>query len=311
MAQIIFNVLAVVNNKPTITNVNINTWNRNVYSFTLANFTTDANFNDPEGDSLEKVKVVSLPTQGTLVYGNSNIAVTISQEFTSSEINSGVLKFICPNINNSATSPFNFSVSDTGSSTFSDVKSCVVTSDVLSNYGFAITTSADLTTSQVESIKTNWNSRDNSSYWNFNLGVLQNAALYPDSPIYTGLSADSIVIESFQDDIILTNSFSPWSPLATWSPNPSGYVQKQLLDSSNTPITLPYTISVTGNTATSDIGVKVNFASGELLVPTTVGSPYSAYSFSFRRLIVGYKIYSGGIAQTPTLYFLWYRGLTT
>jgi hypothetical protein len=180
--------------------------------------------------------------------------------------------------------------------------------EVVSSLGFALTTSQDLNFS-TGSILVNWNSKNINSYDNFNLGVLQQRDPYINSIIYDGLPADNIVIESFQDDIILANSFNPWStPIAIWSPPPVGYIQKQLLDSSNNPIVLPYTISVSGNAPVDNIGLKVNTVSGELKTPTTVGTPYSTYPFAFRRMIIGYKIYSGGVAQTDTIYFMWYTG---
>lgn len=180
--------------------------------------------------------------------------------------------------------------------------------EVVSSLGFALTTSQDLNFT-AEPIIVNWNSKNINTYNNFNLGVLRQRDPYINSIIYEGLPADNIVIESFQDDIILANSFDPWgTPLAVWSPPPAGYNQKQLVDSSNNPITLPYTIPVSGNTPTNNIGVKVNTGDSEVAVPTTIGTPYSAYPFAFRRMIIGYKIYSGGIAQTDTVYFMWYIG---
>lgn len=180
--------------------------------------------------------------------------------------------------------------------------------EVVSSFGSVTTTSTD-SNFFGETIVANWNAKNSSSYSNFNLGVLQQRDPYSNSIIYDGLPADSIVIESFQDDLILANTFDPWStPIAIWSPPPSGYIQKQLLDSSNNVITFPYTIPLSGNAPVNNIGIKVNTSVGELAVPTTIGTAYSAYPFAFRRMIIGYKVYSGGVAQTPTYYFMWYKG---
>ena len=183
--------------------------------------------------------------------------------------------------------------------------------EVVSSFGSATNTEKDLEFFG-NPIVVNWNSKNSSSYDNFNLGVLQQRDPYSNSIVYDGLPADNIVIESFQDELILANSFDPWStPVAIWSPLPPGYNEKQLLDSSDNVITLPYTIPVSGNTPVDNIGLKVNTINGEVSVPTTFGTSYSSYQYAFRRMIIGYKIYSGGVAQTDIIYFMWYTGSFT
>ncbi|WP_027359891.1 DUF4347 domain-containing protein [Desulforegula conservatrix] len=101
-------ILVVANNKPTAANKIINMNENSSHVFTASEF----NFSDVDaGDSLQKVKLTTLPAAGTLVL--SNVAVTINQEVTAADITAGNLKFTP--VANAFASPyatFNFEVSD-------------------------------------------------------------------------------------------------------------------------------------------------------------------------------------------------------
>jgi hypothetical protein len=88
-------------------------------TFTSSMFTTGTvpAYNDPEGDSPSKVKIIDLPSTGTLVF--NGVDVVANQELSVSEIDLGYLIF---NPDLSITSlqviSFNFAVSDLGSGIF-------------------------------------------------------------------------------------------------------------------------------------------------------------------------------------------------
>ncbi|BFM38258.1 choice-of-anchor I family protein [Synechocystis sp. LKSZ1] len=73
---------AAVNTPPTVVNVAITGNEDSLIPFSLANFT--AGFTDVDGNPLTKVKIVSLPNNGTLRLGDTNVAV--GQEITSAAV---------------------------------------------------------------------------------------------------------------------------------------------------------------------------------------------------------------------------------
>ena len=80
--------------------------------FTGREFTND--YQDPEGDPIENIKILSLPENGFLVY--DSIGVIIGQEIPLSGIQSGLLEYVpilpCDKLKKDS---FDFTVSDTGS----------------------------------------------------------------------------------------------------------------------------------------------------------------------------------------------------
>lgn len=88
-------------------------------TFTASDFTdgTVPAYNDPEGDSPSKIKILDLPNRGTLQF--NGVDVVANQEITVSEIDSGYLVWVPDLLNNlSVNTSFNFAVSDTGSGQF-------------------------------------------------------------------------------------------------------------------------------------------------------------------------------------------------
>lgn len=84
-------------------------------------FTTDTfpSYYDPEGDNPAAIKILTLPSEGLLVYGQNNNAVSVGQIFTIQEIDSGILKYQTnQTVINDITTSFNFAVSDEGSNLF-------------------------------------------------------------------------------------------------------------------------------------------------------------------------------------------------
>tara|TARA_R110000796_G_scaffold181330_1_gene297842 strand:- start:8870 stop:9607 length:738 start_codon:yes stop_codon:yes gene_type:complete len=88
--------------------------------FTLANFTTETTpaFADPEGDALEAIKITTLPSQGTLKKGVTD--VILNEEITSAELTAGDLTYVSDGTDTDGYSDgfMEFLVSDDGSSTF-------------------------------------------------------------------------------------------------------------------------------------------------------------------------------------------------
>jgi len=87
--------------------------------FTVADFTTKTTppYADPEGDFPSKVKILTLPANGTLKFNGTNVIV--NQEVTVAEIASGYLVYV-PDllVETLQNLTFNFSVSDVGSGLF-------------------------------------------------------------------------------------------------------------------------------------------------------------------------------------------------
>ena len=85
--------------------------------FTEAMFTaTTPAYSDPESDPPGKLKIVSLPTKGT-IYLN-NIPVQTNQIIDFTDINTGKLVFISDEINQNELDNFEFQIADTGSNIF-------------------------------------------------------------------------------------------------------------------------------------------------------------------------------------------------
>ena len=87
--------------------------------FTRANFTTNTtpSYSDPENDSAESLKILSLPSAGTLRHNGS--VVTINQVIPFTEIDAGYFIYL-PNITitDSQQLDFDFSIADSGSGIF-------------------------------------------------------------------------------------------------------------------------------------------------------------------------------------------------
>lgn len=110
-------VVAKVNQAPSsVGNNTLSTAYATTITFTSANFTTETTpaYADPEGDAAAYLKVLSLPSAGTLKYNNAN--VTINQVIAFTEIASGYLQYIPnPLILTVQSLTFNFSIADAGS----------------------------------------------------------------------------------------------------------------------------------------------------------------------------------------------------
>jgi hypothetical protein len=85
------------------------------HTFTRADFTTNTTpaYLDPEGDDAYKLKITSLPSQGQLTHNNVN--VTLAQEILFTEIDSGLFRYVAPNLVLLTNFTFDFEISDVGS----------------------------------------------------------------------------------------------------------------------------------------------------------------------------------------------------
>jgi len=110
---------AYVNQPPSaVGDYELTVANRAVTALTLAMFTTLTTpaFSDPEGDAPEAVRIDSLPIDGTLKLGITN--VTVGQVILAADINAGNLTYESPNQDLLDQDTFTFSVSDVGSGLF-------------------------------------------------------------------------------------------------------------------------------------------------------------------------------------------------
>jgi len=95
----------------TINNSTVITFNRNDFTNNL-----NPSYLDPENDPAFKLKIISLPSQGTLTLNSIN--VIIDQEILFTDIDSGLFQFTPnPNLDNYSVE-FDFQVSDSGSNEF-------------------------------------------------------------------------------------------------------------------------------------------------------------------------------------------------
>ena len=115
----VFNVeVAELENQPpdSVGDITLSTDYGTTITFTVANFTTETSpaYNDPEGDSPYKLKILSLPSTGTLSHNQVN--VVLNQEILFSEIFQGYFVYIPDPANtNSYVDTFDYEISDEGS----------------------------------------------------------------------------------------------------------------------------------------------------------------------------------------------------
>jgi len=115
-------VIGVANEKPSL--VGDNTIAKNYsesHVFSLADFTSNTTpaYTDPEGDLPQAVKILSIPSNGSLQFNGSNVIV--NQIIKANEIDLGYLVYV-PNLATTTvqTLTFNFAVSDVGSGEFTE-----------------------------------------------------------------------------------------------------------------------------------------------------------------------------------------------
>ena len=115
-----------------IGNLNLSLDYNQLYVFTLADFTTNTipTYQDPEGDDLENVKIITLPSVGEITL--SGTPINALDEISSSDINSGLLKYQCDNtdLDGYIDTDTTFDISDEGSSTYSGLTPGVITFNV-------------------------------------------------------------------------------------------------------------------------------------------------------------------------------------
>lgn len=108
----------VPENQPaTVGDTSLYTENREVRVFVLADFTSSADpqYFDPEGDNLDAIRIdrISNTNQGQYLY--YGVQVVENQVITATEISSGALVYVSPDINSIQTDVIEVSIRDTGS----------------------------------------------------------------------------------------------------------------------------------------------------------------------------------------------------
>lgn len=116
------NVQAYINQPPsavgdnTISSIDYNS----TTVFTVANFTTGTTpaYADPEGDAAAQLKVLSLPSQGSLRL--NGVSVTLNQIISFTDISAGNFTFVASGSSAGYNTSFNFSIADAGSNQFTE-----------------------------------------------------------------------------------------------------------------------------------------------------------------------------------------------
>ena len=99
--------VTAANDPPTAANKTVATAEDTPYTFTVGDF----NFSDPDGDDLSDVRIVSLPTAGTLALDSAT--VTRNRQVPRADIAAGKLRFTpAANANGDAYANFAFKVND-------------------------------------------------------------------------------------------------------------------------------------------------------------------------------------------------------
>lgn len=109
-----------VNEPPTVGDNNLSVNSNETLTFTKEHFvdnTTPA-FSDPENQDAEFLKVLTLPTNGTLIHNSSS--VTQNQIIPFTEIVNGLFIYSAPNLQVVEDFSFDFSISEAGSNIFTE-----------------------------------------------------------------------------------------------------------------------------------------------------------------------------------------------
>lgn len=133
MGQFTITTNAKVNSAPSrIGNLILNLDYNEEYTFTVADFTTNTvpTYLDPDGDDIESIKIITLPTIGSLT--NDVTPVSPNDIIDKNVIIAGLLKYQADgtDIDGYTDSDMNFDISDEGSSTFSGLTPAIVTINV-------------------------------------------------------------------------------------------------------------------------------------------------------------------------------------
>jgi hypothetical protein len=128
----IFNVTTggSVNLPPTqVGDITIDLTFNETYVFTIADFTTLTTpvYSDPEGDSVQSVKILTLPAVGGLLL--SAVAVTVGQEIALADITGGNLTYVADVAQTAGytDSAMTFNIADDGSGSYGAITPGVVT----------------------------------------------------------------------------------------------------------------------------------------------------------------------------------------
>lgn len=130
MANFTITLEAYNNLPPTqIGNTVIEIENSQQYVFTVGDFTTNSvpQYEDPEGDSLLKIKILSIPTQVNSFLEYNGLPVNINDEILASDITLGLLIYVTDTTTQDAyNDSFTFDVADSGSNTFGGLEGNII-----------------------------------------------------------------------------------------------------------------------------------------------------------------------------------------
>ena len=118
-----FNInVTYTNQAPTVgsySTLNVDANSQSSVVLTSAFFTTDTSpaYNDPEGDAPYKLKILSLPAEGTLKL--NGVAVSVNDEILFTDIDNSLLTYDVTGLTYDVSTSFTFAISDTGSQNFS------------------------------------------------------------------------------------------------------------------------------------------------------------------------------------------------
>ena len=108
-----------INSAPVIGDNTLNTDYATTIVFTIANFTTETTppYSDADGDAADKLKIITLPVDGTLMF--NQIPVTINQIIDFTDIGTGLLTYVTDaDVIITQNLHFDFAIADAGSGIF-------------------------------------------------------------------------------------------------------------------------------------------------------------------------------------------------
>lgn len=190
--------LIVPNLEPSIGDLSITLPHEGTRDFIESDFTTSTlpPYSDPDGDDPMNLKIVSLPSTGSLTYSSS--PVTIGQEILLSDLASNTLRYTAVDITSAYQDTFTFQVSDEGSQRYSGVGSIII---------------------DVQQVI--WNAQEITLNSSANLSTASGSPVVPPNPlgVFMKPTGDKIFLMEYGDDKIYQYSLGTAYDLGTLTYN--------------------------------------------------------------------------------------------